>query len=92
MPQLSLYIDDATMETLRVSARGEGISMSKYAARLIRNRAAYGGWPQGYWESVYGCLNEDLSFEDDVLNADLDDACDWFDSEDADQASPGRAQ
>ena len=78
MPQLSLYIDDATMETLRSSARGEGVSMSKYAASLIRDRAQYGGWPAGYWDCVYGCLNDDTFVIDDVaLDASLDDACNW---------------
>ena len=82
MPQLSLYIDDQTMETLRISACGEGVSMSKYAATLIRNRALYGGWPQGYWESVYGCLDEPLTCDDDILDSALDDACDWFGADD----------
>ena len=80
MPQLSLYVDDATMETLRNSARGEGVSMSRYASNLIRNNARHGGWPQGYWESVYGCLSGDLGFDtgDDDLHPELDDACGWF--------------
>ena len=78
MPQLSLYLDDATMETLRTSALGEGVSMSKYAANLIRNRAQFGGWPAGYWESVYGCLDDDTFVIDDTaLDAALDDTCDW---------------
>ena len=80
MPQLSLYIDDATMETLRTSALSEGVSMSKYAAGLIRDRALHGSWPQGYWESVYGCLSDNLDFiaSDDDLCRKLDDSCDWF--------------
>ena len=78
MPQLSLYMDEYTMEALRLGARGEGVSLSKYAANLIRDRAQYGGWPQGYWESVYGSLEEDLDVNDDDLPSSLDDACDWF--------------
>ena len=80
MPQLSLYVDDATMETLRTCARGEGVSMSKYASSLIRKQAEHGGWPLGYWDSVYGCLSDDDSFAamDDDLHPELDDACDWF--------------
>ena len=79
MPQLSLYIDDATMETLRAAARGEGVSMSRYASGLIRDRAQLGGWPQGYWDSVYGCLDDD-TFTVDIsgLDAELDDAANWF--------------
>ena len=80
MPQLSLYVDDATMETLRTSAQGEGVSMSKYAAGLIRDRAQQGGWPQGYWESVYGCLTDDVDFSltNDDLHPASDDECNWF--------------
>ena len=79
MPQLSLYIDDTTMRTLRSSAQAENVSMSKYAASLIRERAQHGSWPQGYWERVYGCLgDDDLTMTDDDLRPELDDACDWL--------------
>ncbi len=83
MPQLSLYIDDSTMDTLRASAQSEGVSMSKYAAGLIRKRAQFGGWPDGYWESVYGALDDEtynIEADDDVIDASLDDACDWFEA------------
>lgn len=79
MPQLSLYVDDATMEILRTAAKGEGLSMSRYASGLIRERAHFGGWPQGYWENVYGCLQDDtFVVDDDALDAALDDDCNWF--------------
>ena len=79
MPQLSLYVDDATMETLRTSALAEGVSMSRYASGLIRDRARFGTWPQGYWEGVYGCLDDDTFVVDDSeLDPSLDDTCDWF--------------
>lgn len=80
MPQLSLYIDDTTMDVLRTSALVEGVSMSKYAANLIRDRALHGSWPHGYWESVYGCLSDDLNFNitDDDLHPELDDSGAWF--------------
>ena len=78
MPQLSLYVDDATMETLRSSALAEGVSMSKYASNLIREQGKTGGWPQGYWDSVYGCLDDELSIDDGDLHPEFDDSCDWF--------------
>ena len=62
MAQLSLYLDDATMETLRTDAKRQGVSLSKYAAGLIRDHAGGNGWPVGYWEQVYGCLADDDSF------------------------------
>lgn len=79
MPQLSLYIDDATMETLRSAAKGEGVSMSRYASNLIKSQSRFGGWPKGYWEAVYGCLTDDTFVIDDSgLDTSLDDASDWF--------------
>ena len=78
MPQLSLYIDDTTMGILKTSAREEGVSMSRYTSRLIRDNARCGGWPSGYWESVYGCLDEGFDLTDDDLHPERDDACDWF--------------
>ena len=78
MPQISLYVDDATMEALRVSARGQGVSMSRYVAGLIADREHYGAWPQGYWESIYGALDEDLDIGDSELDPSLDDSCDFF--------------
>jgi hypothetical protein len=62
MPQLSLYIDDDTMEMLRDGAKAEGVSLSRYAADAIVERhsgaARRDEWPAGYWESVYGCLDD----------------------------------
>ena len=79
MPQLSLYLDESTMEILRASAQSENTSMSKYAAKLISSRKQYGGWPDGYWENVYGCLDDDsFTVDDTALDDSLDDACDWF--------------
>ena len=79
MPQLSLYLDDATMETLRHAALAENVSMSKYASSLIRDRAQHGSWPQGYWERVYGCLADvSMRIDDGDLHPELDDVCDWF--------------
>lgn len=80
MPQLSLYLDDVTMNLLRSDARRAGKSMSRYAADLIRGHSAAMGWPAGYWDSVYGCLgDDDLASVDDDLHPELDDSCDWFD-------------
>ena len=79
MPQLSLYLDDATMETLRHAALAENVSMSKYASSLIRDRAQRGSLPQGYWERVYGCLPDDsMRIDDGDWRPELDDTCDWF--------------
>lgn len=84
MPQLSLYLDDETMETLRRDAKEAGLSLSKYTANLIKGKSEHKGWPEGYWETVYGCMADDDSMAraieelDTWLDPSLDDACDWF--------------
>ena len=61
MPQLSLYLDDSTMESLRARSERAHLSMSKYVTGLIRNSDKTDSWPEGYWGNVYGCL-KDVSF------------------------------
>lgn len=59
MPQLSLYLDDATMSLLRTNALKEGISLSRYAKKRIE-QDAFSAWPSSFWDT-YGAL-EDNSF------------------------------
>ena len=79
MAQLSLYLEESEMEQLRYDAQREGLSLSRYAARLIRENAGNTRWPKDYWESVYGCLTDD-SFEISSvgLDSNKDDSADWF--------------
>ncbi|MBQ9021375.1 MAG: antitoxin [Eggerthellaceae bacterium] len=58
MPQLSLYISDENLETLRIRSAEEGVSMSKYANSLIAQDASNNGWPAGFW-NLYGALDDD---------------------------------
>ena len=58
MPQLSLYLDDPTMELLRDRANRAQMSMSKYVTSLIRQSDQAQGWPKDYWEKIYGCLKD----------------------------------
>lgn len=58
MAQLSLYMDDAAMEELRVDAAEAGISISSYAREVLEKRHESGrgwvnGWPPGYFD-LYG--------------------------------------
>ena len=78
MPQLSLYLDETTMEILRRESNSEQISMSRYAANLIQKHTAVSAWPKGYWDNVYGCLNDGDFEEPEELDLSLDDSCDWF--------------
>jgi len=65
MAQISLYMNDSVMNSLRMHAEKEGISISKYVGDIIENfeRGQSSEWPAGYWDSVYGCLSdEDAAF------------------------------
>ncbi|MDO4183481.1 MAG: antitoxin [Coriobacteriia bacterium] len=58
MPQLCLYLDDETMEGLRVSAQRKKTSLSRYVADLIRNQDQSASYPEGFF-ALYGCLADD---------------------------------
>lgn len=63
MAQLSLYMDDASMEELRADAEVAGKSISSYAREVLEQRNERGrgwvnGWPPGYFENL-----KPLSFE-----------------------------
>ena len=75
MPQLSLYLDDDTMDLLRQDAAREGVSLSKHASRVIRESST-SAWPKGFFD-LYGALDDDtfvvppeLSWEDDCYSFD----------------------
>lgn len=61
MPQLSLYLSDENFETLRARSKEAGLSLSKYANRLIEQDAKNGGWAPGFWD-LYGAI-DDPAFE-----------------------------
>ena len=58
MPQLSLYVSDENLEYLRRRSRETGLSLSKYANKLIEEDAASGSWPEGFWD-LYGAIDDD---------------------------------
>lgn len=73
MAQLSLYMDEASMDSLRVDAAKAGLSLSSYAREVLETRHEVGcAWPEGYWDSIYGSLI-DPSF---VVPPELDPALD----------------
>ena len=57
MAQLSLYVDDSTMEDLRRDAAREGKTLSKYAAGVLRERKEHNGWPPGFF-NLYGACDD----------------------------------
>ena len=64
MPQLSLYVTDENLVLLRENSKRAGVSMSKYANRLIEEDAGRRGWPQGFWD-LYGAIDGPFVVPDD---------------------------
>jgi hypothetical protein len=45
MPQISLYLDDATQALVEQAAKANGVSKSRWVADIIRKHAVH-NWPQ----------------------------------------------
>ncbi len=45
MPQITLYLDNETESKMKEAARDEGISMSRWVAKTIRERTS-NSWPE----------------------------------------------
>jgi hypothetical protein len=45
MPQITLYLDDATQALVEQAAKAHGVSKSRWVTDLIRTHAAH-DWPQ----------------------------------------------
>lgn len=63
MPQLSLYLDDETMNDLRTNAQRENISLSKYVAGLLKDSKCSQNWIEEWLNEVYGCIPNDYEWE-----------------------------
>lgn len=83
MPQISLYVDDATMESLRTHAAQSHMSLSKYTAAAITELAAASTntFSQEWFDDIYGSIPNFPTLEEirTGLDDSLDDTCDWFD-------------
>ena len=44
MPQLNLYVDDPTHQTIKAAAKAAGVSLSKWVSNLVRERTS-DEWP-----------------------------------------------
>jgi len=53
MPQLHLYVSEETAAEVARRAEAEGVSVSRYLARLVREGSTT-GWPEGWFERVVG--------------------------------------
>jgi hypothetical protein len=54
MPQLHLYVSDATADALRTDALEANLSLSRYMAKVL-TETTQRGWPEGYFETLAGC-------------------------------------
>ena len=75
MPQLSLYIDEKTLQQLEIAAKIEHLSISKYAVKKL-NESMHIKWPD-HFDDLYGAVKDDTfsvennSFNDDSTREDL---------------------
>lgn len=73
MPQLSLYLDDATFKDLRADAALANKSLSRFVADELRARKNAQRWPEGFFD-LYGCITEEDNFslpEDSVFDTEI---------------------
>ncbi len=71
MPQLSLYVDEHTLERLRRAAKLERVSVSKYVVDKL-NRIIRTEWPKNYGR-LFGAIDDESfriersqGFQDDM--------------------------
>ena len=60
MPQLSLYVDRETLESIEEQAKVRDVSISRFVADILRKNISP-GWPDGYG-ALFGSIAEDPSF------------------------------
>jgi len=53
VPQLHLYVNDEVAAEINRRAEAAGMSVSRFLAMLVRERAR-SGWPEGWFERVPG--------------------------------------
>ncbi len=67
MPQLSLYLDESTMESVRAAAAARNTTLSKYVSGVLREREEEDHrWPQSFFDLYGSCSDEDLAAPADV--------------------------
>jgi hypothetical protein len=53
MPQLHLYVSDEVAAEIHRRAKASGVSVSRFLAKLVQERAS-SGWPDGWFDRVPG--------------------------------------
>jgi hypothetical protein len=60
MPQLHLYVPDATARLLKRRAEERGMTLSGYLAEVVGREVDDKKWPEGFFEDVLGAWEGDL--------------------------------
>ena len=60
MPQLHLYVPEASAEFLRRRAEERGLTLSKYLAEVVGREVDGEGWPGGFFEDVLGAWEGEI--------------------------------
>lgn len=71
MAQLHFSVDEKTAAALEKQARREGVSLSRYLARLVSAQTRT-TWPRGYLDAVVGCCAKTPIVEPPELDLDLE--------------------
>ena len=58
MPQLSLYLDETEMASLRTHAANEGVSLSSYARGVLNKNNETNAWSDAFL-NVFGAASDD---------------------------------
>ena len=69
MPQVSLYIDEATLKRIEIAAKTEKLSLSKYVSRKLQASLA-DQWPEHFGE-LFGAITDKSLSRQPVSSADV---------------------
>ena len=70
MPQLSLYIDEDTLQKIEAGASMSKTSVSKFVSAALREYFTH-NWPEGY-KNIFGSITDDHFVLPDALDFTLD--------------------
>jgi hypothetical protein len=60
MPQIHFSVSEETKNALETKAKSRGLSLTKFLAEMAEKEAGGKGWPEGYFENVFGKWQGDL--------------------------------
>lgn len=70
MPQLSLYIDEDTLQKIEARAKINKISVSKFVSTVLKEHFS-NNWPEGF-QNIFGSVTDDSFVRPDFIDLSLD--------------------